>query len=115
MIQGHASEWVRVWLSTVYRHAVPSSLPLSTGPNSDSDWPRHPMWHTTRAGLTSPVAEMKSVGADVPLLTCQEKWIGNGLQDGSMTTRGSAELQRDEAHVDKLRAKDLKSGPMTAS
>ena len=43
----------------------------------------------------------------------QEQRIENGLQNGSITTRENAELQRDEAHVDKLQAQDMKNGAMT--
>lgn len=43
----------------------------------------------------------------------QEQRIGNGLQNGSITTRENSELQRDEAHVDKLQAKDLKNGSLS--
>jgi hypothetical protein len=43
----------------------------------------------------------------------QEQRIENGLQNGSVTTRENSELQRDEAHVDKLQAKDMKNGAMT--
>ncbi len=43
----------------------------------------------------------------------QEQRIENGLQNGTITTRENSELQRDEAHVDKLQAKDMKNGPMT--
>ena len=45
----------------------------------------------------------------------QEQRIESGLQNGTITTRENAELQRDEAHVDKLQAKDMKNGPMTAA
>jgi hypothetical protein len=45
----------------------------------------------------------------------QQQRIENGLQSGSITTRENAELQRDEAHVDHLQAKDLKNGPMTGA
>ena len=40
----------------------------------------------------------------------QEQRIENGLQNGSITTRENSELQRDEAHVDHLQAKDMKNG-----
>ena len=43
----------------------------------------------------------------------QEQRIENGLQNGTITTRENSELQRDEAHVDKLQAKDMKNGAMT--
>ena len=45
----------------------------------------------------------------------QEQRIENGLQNGSITTRENSELQRDEAHVDKLQAQDMKNGPMTSA
>ena len=45
----------------------------------------------------------------------QEQRIENGLQNGTITTRENAELQRDEAHVDRLQARDMKNGPMTAA
>ena len=43
----------------------------------------------------------------------QEQRIENGLQNGSITTRENSELQRDEAHVDKLQARDLKNGSLS--
>ena len=43
----------------------------------------------------------------------QEQRIENGLQKGTITTRENSELQRDEAHVDKLQAKDLKNGSLS--
>ena len=43
----------------------------------------------------------------------QEQRIENGLQNGTITTRENAELQRDEAHVDRLQAKDLKNGSLS--
>ena len=43
----------------------------------------------------------------------QEQRIENGLQNGTITTRENAELQRDEAHVDRLQAKDLKDGSLS--
>lgn len=43
----------------------------------------------------------------------QEQRIENGLQNGTITTRENAELQRDEAHVDRLQAKDMKDGSLS--
>ncbi len=43
----------------------------------------------------------------------QEQRIENGLQNGSITTRENSELQRDEAHVDHLQAKDMKNGSLS--
>ena len=45
----------------------------------------------------------------------QQQRIENGLQSGSITTRENSELQRDESHVDKLQARDMKNGPMTGA
>src|SRR6185295_13067171 len=45
----------------------------------------------------------------------QEKRIEQGLQNGSVTTREAALLERDEAKVDRLQAKALKDGKLSAS
>lgn len=45
----------------------------------------------------------------------QEQRIENGLQNGSITPRENAELQRDEAHVDRLQARDMKNGSLSPS
>ncbi|MFL6698735.1 MAG: hypothetical protein ACJ8GJ_16340 [Vitreoscilla sp.] len=43
----------------------------------------------------------------------QEQRIEAGLQNGTITTRENAQLQRDEAHVDRLQARDLKDGSLS--
>ena len=43
----------------------------------------------------------------------QEQRIENGLQNGTITTRENAALQRDEAHVIRLQAKDMKNGSLS--
>lgn len=43
----------------------------------------------------------------------QEQRIEAGLQNGTITTRENARLQRDEAHVDRLQARDLKDGSLS--
>ena len=43
----------------------------------------------------------------------QEQRIENGLQNGSITTRENSELQREEAHVDRMQAHDMKDGAMS--
>ncbi len=43
----------------------------------------------------------------------QQQRIENGLQNGSLTTREAALLERDEAKVDHLQAKSLKDGRLT--
>ena len=43
----------------------------------------------------------------------QESRIESGLQNGSITTREGALLQKDEARVNRLQAKDLKDGRLS--
>ena len=43
----------------------------------------------------------------------QEQRIENGLQNGTITPRENSELQRDEAHADRLQAKDMKDGSLS--
>jgi len=43
----------------------------------------------------------------------QEQRIENGLQNGSITTRENSELQREEAHVDRMQARDMKDGSLS--
>ena len=45
----------------------------------------------------------------------QEQRIENGLRNGSITARENSELQRDEAHVDRLQAKDMKDGSLSTA
>lgn len=52
-----------------------------------------------------------TVGRDIK----QEQRIENGLQNGTITTREGALLQRDEAKVDHLQAKSLKDGQLSAA
>ena len=43
----------------------------------------------------------------------QQQRIERGLQNGNLTTREAAQLERDESHVDKLQAQALKDGKPT--
>jgi len=45
----------------------------------------------------------------------QEQRIENGLQNGSLTSREAGLLERDEAKVDRLQAKSMKDGKLSAS
>src|SRR4051812_39718033 len=45
----------------------------------------------------------------------QEQRIENGLQNGTITPREDAKLQRDEAKVDRLQARELRDGSLSAS
>ena len=43
----------------------------------------------------------------------QQNRVEQGLQNGSITTREGALLERDQQHVDQLQAKDLKNGSLS--
>jgi len=43
----------------------------------------------------------------------QEQRIESGLRNGTITPRENAQLQRDEAHVDRLQARDMKDGSLS--
>ncbi|MFG6488815.1 hypothetical protein ACG04R_19170 [Roseateles sp. BYS78W] len=43
----------------------------------------------------------------------QQQRIENGLQSGKITTREAGQLERDEAKVDKLQARDMKDGKLS--
>ena len=60
-------------------------------------------------GAAAQTAAASSVARDAH----QESRIEHGLQKGSITTREGALLQKDEAHVDRLQAKDLKNGALS--
>lgn len=45
----------------------------------------------------------------------QEKRIEQGLQSGQLTTREAARLQREQAHIDRMQARALADGELTAS
>jgi len=57
----------------------------------------------------APVTAQTTVQRDVN----QQQRIENGLQSGKLTTREAGLLERDEAKVDKLQAKDLKDGKLS--
>ncbi|MFX7969117.1 hypothetical protein ABTK45_19690, partial [Acinetobacter baumannii] len=59
-------------------------------------------------------ASSQRMQADVQRNVNQEKRIENGLQSGKITTREAGLLERDEAKVNKLQAKDLKDGKLSA-
>lgn len=45
----------------------------------------------------------------------QQQRIENGLQSGKITTREAGLLERDEARIDRLQAKDMKDGQLSAA
>lgn len=62
----------------------------------------------TPATPTAPAAQ-STVQRDVN----QQQRIENGLQSGKITSREAGLLERDEAKVDKLQAKDMKDGKLS--
>ena len=63
----------------------------------------------TATGASAQSTAAGSVQRDVN----QERRIENGLQDGSITTRENALLQRDEARVDRLQSRALRDGSLS--
>lgn len=63
----------------------------------------------TPAAPAAPVTAQTTVQRDVN----QQQRIENGLQSGKITTREAGLLERDEAKVDKLQAKDMKDGKLS--
>jgi hypothetical protein len=59
-------------------------------------------------------ASAQNAATDVQRDVNQQTRIRNGLQDGSLTTREAAVLEHQESQVDRLEARDMKNGPMTA-
>ena len=57
----------------------------------------------------APVTAQTTVQRDVN----QQQRIENGLQSGKITTREAGLLERDEAKVDKLQARDMKDGKLS--
>lgn len=43
----------------------------------------------------------------------QENRIEQGLQNGSLTTREAGKLEREESHIDRLQARDLRDGKLS--
>ena len=43
----------------------------------------------------------------------QQTRIESGLKDGSLSTKEAAKLEKEESHVDRLQAKDLKNGSLS--
>jgi hypothetical protein len=63
------------------------------------------------AGASAQTSAAGSVQRDAN----QEQRIGNGLRNGSITPREDALLQRDEAHVDRLQAREMRDGSLSAA
>ena len=64
---------------------------------------------TPFAMAQTPVTAQTTVQRDVN----QQQRIENGLQSGKLTTREAGALEREQAKVDKLQAKDMKDGKLS--
>jgi hypothetical protein len=65
--------------------------------------------------LISGVAFAQTNGAQVVQRDInQQKRIEQGLQSGQLTVKEAGSLERQEAHIDRLEARDLSKGPLTA-
>jgi hypothetical protein len=63
----------------------------------------------TASAFAQPVAN--TVQRDVN----QQTRIENGLKNGSLTTKEAGRLEREQAQIDRLQAKDLKDGKLSAA
>ncbi len=66
---------------------------------------------TGAAMAQTPVTAQTTVQRDVN----QQQRIENGLQSGKLTTREAGLLEREQSKVDKLQAKDMKDGHLSAA
>ncbi|MGM9483535.1 hypothetical protein ACS5PN_20220 [Roseateles sp. NT4] len=66
---------------------------------------------TGAAMAQTPVTAQTTVQRDVN----QQQRIENGLQNGKLTTREAGLLEREQAKVDKLQAKDMKDGHLSGA
>jgi len=66
---------------------------------------------TGAAMAQTPVTAQTTVQRDVN----QQQRIENGLQSGKLTTREAGALEREQSKVDKLQAKDMKDGHLSAA
>ncbi|MDR7269165.1 methionine-rich copper-binding protein CopC [Pelomonas saccharophila] len=66
---------------------------------------------TSAAMAQTPVNAQTTVQRDVN----QQQRIENGLQSGKLTTREAGLLEREQAKVDRLQAKDMKDGKLSAA
>lgn len=64
---------------------------------------------TSAAFAQTPTPAQTTVQRDVN----QQQRIENGLQSGKLTTREAGRVERDEAKVDRLQARDMKDGKLT--
>lgn len=67
---------------------------------------------------TAPVAApvvppVTTIASTVQRDVNQQTRIENGLKDGSLSTKEAGKLEKEESHVDRLQAKDMKDGKLS--
>jgi len=66
------------------------------------------------AGFLSTAAFAQTVQQDQQRDVNQQQRIENGLQSGQLSTREAGQLERQQQHIDKMEARDLRDGSMSA-
>src|SRR3954451_15688837 len=66
------------------------------------------------AGFLSTAAFAQTVQQDQQRDVNQQQRIENGLQSGQLSTKEAGRLEREQQHVDRMEARDLKDGHMSA-
>ena len=69
----------------------------------------------TGAAMAQPPAAPVTAPTSVQRDVNQQQRIENGLQSGKLTTREAGALEREQAHIDKLQAKDMKDGKLSTA
>src|SRR5215467_6496054 len=67
------------------------------------------------AGFLSTAAFAQTVQQDQQRDVNQQQRIENGLKSGQLSTREAGQLERQQQHIDKMEAHDLRDGSMSAS
>jgi len=67
------------------------------------------------AGCLSTAALAQTVQQDQQRDVNQQQRIENGLQSGQLSTREAGQLEHQQQHIDKMEARDLRDGSMSAN
>ena len=67
------------------------------------------------AGLFSLTASAQTTGSEVQRDVNQQQRIEQGLKSGELSTKEAGHLEREQQHVDRMEARDLKDGHVSAA
>ena len=70
-------------------------------------------WGVIAAGLLNAAAFAQTVQQDQQRDVNQQQRIEQGLQSGQLSTREAGKLEREQQHVDKMEAHDLRNGSIS--